>query len=110
MRCFRRWPTLAAELAKAQQAYAFAVRELVLAGPGLSFLNLEECNLPQVDAALDRLTQLTPPLKKQVLNACGQAVAADGLVQEQEAELLRAIADMLDCPVPPFVGLGGEVE
>jgi uncharacterized tellurite resistance protein B-like protein len=32
-----------------------------------------------------------------------QTVAADGVIQEGEAELLRAIADALDCPVPPFV-------
>ena len=32
-------------------------------------------------------------------------VAADGVIQEGEAELLRAIADTLDCPVPPFVQL-----
>jgi hypothetical protein len=25
------------------------------------------------------------------------------LIQEREAELLRAIADTLDCPIPPFV-------
>jgi len=32
-----------------------------------------------------------------------QTVAADGVIQQGEAELLRAIADALDCPVPPFV-------
>jgi len=32
-----------------------------------------------------------------------QVVGADGLIQEREAELLRAIADTLDCPIPPFV-------
>ena len=32
-----------------------------------------------------------------------QVVGADGLLQEREAELLRAIADTLDCPIPPFV-------
>jgi hypothetical protein len=30
-------------------------------------------------------------------------VVADGLVQAREAELLRAIADSLDCPIPPFL-------
>ncbi len=38
-----------------------------------------------------------------ILLACGKAVVADGQVTEREAELLRAIADSLDCPVPPFV-------
>ena len=32
-----------------------------------------------------------------------KSFAADGVIQEGEAELLRAIADTLDCPVPPFV-------
>jgi hypothetical protein len=31
------------------------------------------------------------------------AAAADGVIQEMEAELLRAIADTLDCPIPPFI-------
>jgi tellurite resistance protein len=59
--------------------------------------------LPQVDAALNRLNQAVPQIKKSVLNACVQVVAADGVIQEMEAELLRAIADALDCPMPPFL-------
>jgi len=62
-----------------------------------------ECDLPQVDTALDKLNQAVPQIKKNVLDACAQTVAADGLIQEMEAELLRAIADTLDCPMPPFV-------
>jgi uncharacterized tellurite resistance protein B-like protein len=38
-----------------------------------------------------------------LIEACAQTVAADGAIQEREAELLRAIADTLDCPIPPFV-------
>jgi tellurite resistance protein len=44
-----------------------------------------------------------PQIKKNVLNACALIVAADGVIQETEAELLRAIADTLDCPMPPFI-------
>ncbi|MCX6929797.1 MAG: Zn-dependent protease with chaperone function, partial [Verrucomicrobia bacterium] len=62
-----------------------------------------ECELAQVDAALNRLCQAVPQIKKNVLNACAQTVAADGVIQELEAELLRAIADTLDCPIPPFI-------
>jgi tellurite resistance protein len=46
-----------------------------------------------------------PKLKKNVIEACVQVVSADGLIQEREAELLRAIADTLDCPIPPFVDI-----
>ena len=59
--------------------------------------------LSQADAALNRLAQAVPQIKKNVLDACAQTVAADGVIQEMEAELLRAIADTLDCPMPPFV-------
>jgi hypothetical protein len=63
-----------------------------------------QCDLEQVDAALNRLNLAVPQIKKNVLEACAQTVAADGVLQEMEAELLRAIADTLDCPLPPFIG------
>jgi Zn-dependent protease with chaperone function len=69
----------------------------------LSLLPARACELEQVDAALNRLTQAVPQIKKNVLNACAQTVAADGVIQVMEAELLRAIADTLDCPMPPFL-------
>jgi tellurite resistance protein len=55
---------------------------------------------------LVRFAQAAPQIKKNVLNACAQTVAADGVIQEREAELLRAMADALDCPLPPFVPAG----
>ena len=57
----------------------------------------------RIDAALEHLAQASPQLKKLVLNACAHAVASDGVLQSREAELLRAIADTLDCPLPPFL-------
>jgi Zn-dependent protease with chaperone function len=69
----------------------------------LSLLPREACELDQVDAALNRLAQAVPQIKKNLLNACTQTVAADGVIQEMEAELLRAIADTLDCPIPPLI-------
>ena len=32
-------------------------------------------------------------------------VGIETSIQEREAELLRAIADTLDCPIPPFVDI-----
>jgi Zn-dependent protease with chaperone function/uncharacterized tellurite resistance protein B-like protein len=74
-----------------------------LAQAPLVYVASEQCDLPQVDAALNRLNQAVPQIKKNVLNACVQVVAADGVIQEMEAELLRAVADALDCPMPPFL-------
>jgi hypothetical protein len=68
-------------------------------------LELARANLAELDAALGRLAQATPALKRQILQACADTVAADGRVAAREAELLRAIADGLDCPLPPFLAL-----
>jgi Zn-dependent protease with chaperone function len=63
----------------------------------------EQCSVDQIDAALGRLALAVPTIKKNVLEACAYTVGADGMMTESEAELLRAIADTLDCPIPPFV-------
>jgi len=69
----------------------------------IPFLPKADCDLPRLDNALGRLALSVPQIKKNVLNACAETVAADGLLQGSEAELLRAIADSLDCPIPPFI-------
>ena len=71
----------------------------------LRLLAPEQCGLQLVDSSLERLNQCTPQLKKAVLNACAETVAADGVIQENEAELLRAIAETLDCPIPPLISI-----
>jgi hypothetical protein len=76
----------------------------------LALVKEADCDLPQVDAALERLAQAVPQIKKNVLNACALTVAADGVVLELEAELLRAIADTLDCPLPPFIAQATQTE
>lgn len=65
----------------------------------------ESANLQAADEALDKLAQASPAIKKRVLNACAAAVASDGEIAAREAELLRAVADSLDCPIPPNVAL-----
>ena len=75
----------------------------------LVYVAAADCDLSHVDTALNRLNQAVPQIKKSVLSACAQVVAADGVIQEMEAELLRAIADALDCPMPPFLLTQGAV-
>jgi Zn-dependent protease with chaperone function len=69
----------------------------------LELLPLEQCGVNQIDAALNRLALAAPQIKKNVIEACVYVVGADGVVYESEAELLRAVADTLDCPMPPLV-------
>jgi hypothetical protein len=42
-------------------------------------------------------------VKKILLQSCAAAVMADGSVNDHQFELLRAMADTIDCPIPPFV-------
>ena len=59
----------------------------------------------EINDSLDRLGLAAPQIKKNLLEACVQVVGADGVIQENEAELLRGIAETLDCPMPPFVAI-----
>ncbi|HLX94196.1 MAG TPA: M48 family metallopeptidase [Verrucomicrobiae bacterium] len=69
----------------------------------LVLLPREQCDVKQIDVALNRLALAVPTIKKNLIEACIHTVGADGVILEAEAELLRAIADTLDCPMPPFV-------
>jgi hypothetical protein len=68
-----------------------------------SVLPLAQCGIDEVDTALNRLAQAVPQIKKNLIEACIYTIGADGVITESEAELLRAVADTLDCPMPPFV-------
>ncbi|MEY2483044.1 MAG: hypothetical protein QOK24_1572 [Verrucomicrobiota bacterium] len=90
--------------AQARAAFAQGAESLGrIARCEIPWLPPNECELSHLDAALNRFSQAVPQIKKNVLNACTQTVAADGVIQPREAELLRAVADALDCPVPPFL-------
>ncbi|MFW5923867.1 MAG: M48 family metallopeptidase [Planctomycetota bacterium] len=54
------------------------------------------------DEALKQLREASGKVKKQILVACIAAVVGNGKVTVPEAELLRAVADGLDCPMPPL--------
>lgn len=63
----------------------------------------EKLTSADVSASLERLRQLAPFAKPALLRACVETVMADGSLRVAEAELLRAIAATLDCPVPPVL-------
>jgi hypothetical protein len=62
-----------------------------------------EVTLRALGDSLDKLSQASPAIKKRLLNAAVLAVAADGTATVAEAELLRAMASALDCPIPPIL-------
>ena len=87
-----------------EHAFAAGAAEIEpFIGEALPFKQASFCGLQHIDAALGKVEHAIAPVKKVILHACAKAVVADGIIASQEAELLRAIADALDCPVPPFV-------
>lgn len=60
-----------------------------------------EATLLELDSALTTLVRLKPLQKPALLKAMVLAVQHDGRVTAAEYTLLRAIAALLDCPLPP---------
>ncbi|PLX49154.1 MAG: heat-shock protein HtpX [Desulfobulbaceae bacterium] len=84
-----------------QQVFAAAAREL----PELDLELLERrtVSFQGLDQAIDRLAALKPLEKEKVIRACATCILADRTVLPLEVELLRAIADTLNCPMPPLL-------
>ncbi len=68
----------------------------------IELLPMDQCGVGALNDALDRLALAVPILKKNLLEASAHVIGADGIIHEEEAELLRAVADTLDCPMPPL--------
>jgi Zn-dependent protease with chaperone function len=88
---------------QAVRAYRHGAHVLQLKEEAASLLPKEHCTLHAVDEALSRYDSAAPALKKNLMLACAATIMADDEITDREAELIRAIGDGLDCPVPPFV-------
>ncbi|MBM4000358.1 MAG: M48 family metallopeptidase [Planctomycetes bacterium] len=65
-------------------------------------LSKSECTTLALDETLVQLEQSGPMVKKRVLAGLFGAAASDASISYTEAELLRVVADALDCPMPPL--------
>ena len=63
----------------------------------------QDLNFKKMDAALDALAELHPLRKPKLIKACIKTISADQAVGVIETELLRTIADTLECPMPPML-------
>ena len=67
-----------------------------------TLLPLSQCSSQRLGQALDRLADLSPLLKGPVIDGLADLVLTDGKVQVSEAEMLRAMAALMECPLPPL--------
>lgn len=68
-----------------------------------SLLPEDALNSELVLAALAAFEEASPLLKKRILEMCGHAAAEDGVLSNEEAELLRVVADGIGVALPPFL-------
>jgi hypothetical protein len=69
----------------------------------LALLPPEDCGLNRLQQALGVLAQAAVKPRGRIVDACAACICADASVTVAEGELLRAICDMLDCPMPPLL-------
>lgn len=63
----------------------------------------DHCGLAQINNAVKTLSTVSAKHRTRVVDACAAAICTDNHVRWQEAELLRGISDLLDCPMPPLL-------
>jgi Zn-dependent protease with chaperone function len=86
---------------KTQEAsFTAALDQLGDNAAGFSLRPAEQCGMEALSKALDRLAEASLPVKKRLLVAAAHGIGADGKVEIREAELFRAVALSLDCPMP----------
>ena len=86
---------------EAMDAFTTGAKEVQ--GITLGFVPRAKAGLAGAKAALEKLDKVSPKLKKELMRAFIASVAHDGKVTVSEGELLRAIADALSLPMPPFL-------
>jgi hypothetical protein len=95
--------SIQADTPAAVAAFRDGAAQLKLIEPQLALLNPDACDFSQVDAALDKLAGASFPIKQRLLLAGAHTVTHDNQIRDEEAELLRAFADSLGCPMPPLL-------
>jgi Zn-dependent protease with chaperone function len=85
------------------RAFAEGMARFGIAREATALLPREAVSLAALDRSLDRLAASAPQVKARVLEACSATISTDRRLTVAEGELLRAIADALDCPLPPLL-------
>lgn len=84
-----------------EENYAAAQKELDI--KDLKLVSRDKLTVENLSRATDALAHLKPLQKPQLLKACLVCMTQDNNYSAFEKELMRAIANTLDCPMPLFV-------
>ncbi|MEX0684577.1 MAG: M48 family metallopeptidase [Balneolales bacterium] len=84
---------------KAFQAAWYTIEKV---SPKLTLIDEDSLSFSKIDNSLDKLAESAGPVKKYFLHAALACITSDDQVAVEELELLRAIADTIDVPLPQF--------
>ncbi|MDR2981118.1 MAG: M48 family metallopeptidase [Puniceicoccales bacterium] len=84
------------------EIFSAGVRLFPSFAESLKLVPVIECNYGILDNALQTLGETSSNVIREVLNAATACASSDGVIQPNEAELIRAIAFSFDCPIPLF--------
>jgi len=85
--------------------HAFNAGALLLPDTNVQFVGADAIKLDDVSAALDRLNQLAPLAKPQLIKAATAAAFVDSETNWRAASTLRMICAALDAPLPPQIAI-----
>lgn len=88
--------------AERDASFAAGVSALLLKPGTFPMERTDGLDFPKLEAALDHAAEADPETKRKIFNACLNAVRHDGTILAAEAALLRVVADVFDCPLPPI--------
>jgi len=91
------WGT--SDLVTAEACYQAGFKAL---GQPPSTLDPKTVSLSGISDSLSVLCEAAPSVKRKVIEACTACILADGRVATEQAELIRAVADAMDVPMPPL--------
>lgn len=91
------------DLEAAQKAFYVGISSLQIEKENIRILPFDNINIGLIDQALNKCLLLMTEMRAKLLNACCLTASDDGYITDYEAELIRAIADALECPIPPII-------
>jgi uncharacterized tellurite resistance protein B-like protein len=91
------------DLAEARTAFTAGADSMHRQTGPMDLRRRSAIDLNAADAALGRARAALPNLRRRIIEACSLVAAHDGRIHPQEAEMLRAVAEAIDLPMPPVV-------
>jgi Zn-dependent protease with chaperone function/uncharacterized tellurite resistance protein B-like protein len=81
-------------------ATAFARGAQALSLPNAQLVEPQQAKPQQLDRAIEQLGRMSPFAKRNLLTGCAEVAASDGHLSADEVDLVRALGELWDCPVP----------